>query len=133
MANNPLYRARSEHLLTFATAGTATNASSFVDMQGADGVYVLGRFGTAATQNTVQLLQATATGQAGTALGSTLQRNVTEYRIDAYRPSQRYVKVETVRAASSTLGDVWAIKYNIRRQSSTATSQTGSAFHSTPT
>lgn len=134
MPGNLKFNALSDHVLSFATAGTATGGrnSSFVDMQGADGVYFVGRFGTAATQNFAQLAHASATSSSGTNLGSTIVRNQTHFRIDAYRPSKRFVRLRQVIGSASVQGDAWAIRYNLRRRSATATTQDGT-FVATPT
>lgn len=131
MADNLIYNTQSFQVRTFATDGTSNVNSSWVDTQGADGVLFLSEFGTAATQNFTRLDYATATGASASNLATTIVRNETDHRYDVYRPDERYVRLHQERGSSSTLESAWAITYNLRRASSTAT-QAGS-FHNRPT
>lgn len=133
MPNNLLYNVRSDNIYTGATAGTSAKNSSFTDTQGADGLYVLARMSVSGTGgNTFTLAQASATSQSPTSLGSTTQTGKLTVRIDAWRPSKRYVRVAVARGTAAAIGDIWAIRYNLRRNSSTATSEQG-VFVATPT
>ena len=133
MADNLIYNVLAKNVFTGATEGTSAKTSDFVDMQGADGLYVLARMGVSGTGgNTFQLAHASATSESPTSLGSTLQTGKLTVRIDAYRPSKRYVRVAVARGTAAALGDIWAIRYNLRRRSATATSEVG-GFVATPT
>lgn len=126
---NQIYRTEIINVATTQAAATTTQTTTAVDMQGYDGVVFLGRFAAAATTNSANVAQATATGGTFADLAGTAQRNVTDFRIDIYRPEERYVRLEYHRA-SVALGDTWAIQYAGRNlSSSTQTFE----FHATPT
>lgn len=101
------------------TAGTSAVNSGSVDMRGYEGVIFITSFGTAATDNTCNLAQSSDDGSAddftdltGTATGATASDE--DIWLDVYRPSKRYVRLEAVRATSSTLESIWAIQYGAR-------------------
>jgi len=127
--NNLGSNAKFIHILANQAAATTTQNSAAVDMQGWDGVVFLGRIATAATTNAVNLAQSTASGGTFSDLAGSEQRNVTDYRIDVYRPRERYLRTETHRG-SVALGSQWAIQYRGRSLAS-ATAQY--EFHASPT
>ena len=99
-------------------AGTSAVNSASVDMTGYEGVIFITRFGTAASNNTVNAAggsdDSTFTDYTGTSVASgTSDENVW---IDVFRPIDRYVRLEAARGTSSTLESVTAIRYGGRKQ-----------------
>jgi len=129
MPRNLIYNTEIVALATTEAAATTTKNTSAVDMQNWDGCVFLGRFKTAATGTYVNIAQSTASGGTYSDLASTAQRNVTNWRIDVYQPRERYLRVEAHRG-SVAMGDVWAIKYAQRVNSS---STQAFEFHASPT
>lgn len=100
-----------------AAATTAVNSPS-VDMAGYEGVLFMTRFGTAASNNTVNAAgsadDSTFTDYTGSSVVSGTSDEVVW--IDVYRPIDRYVRLEAARGTSSTLESVTAILYGGRKQ-----------------
>lgn len=94
-------------------AGTSAVNSGSVDMAGWDGVVFLTSFGTAATDNSVNLAQSsddsTFTDLEGTKTGATASDE--DVWLDVLHPTARYIRLEAVRTTSSTLESIWAIQY----------------------
>lgn len=128
---NLLYRTEQLQVLANQAAATTTQNSAAIDMQGWDGVMILGSFATVhATTKYVNVAQSTASGGTYSDLAGTAQRGVTQFRYDIYRPRERFLRVEYHRA-SGALGTTWAIKYGARRHSTTSTQV--SEIHLSPT
>lgn len=123
-------------IIQVATAepqATATKSLGPVDMQGWDGVVFLGRYKSAATSNRVRLQVATATDGSYTILATTEVNNVTDFRLDVYRPTERYLQLRYSRGTGGTgvvFGDTWAIQYNGRNLASSTQQIT---FRASPT
>lgn len=131
MASNILSRSRATRIHANIAAATTTQNSSAIDMQGWDGVLIVGDFASAmATGKSVNLAQSTASGGTFLDLAGSAQRAVTNFRFDVYRPRQRFMRVEYHRS-SVALGTTWAIQYGGRRLSSSATDD--SLFLASPT
>lgn len=128
---NLLYRTKQLHILANVAAATTTQNSTAIDMQGWEGVLIVGRIASAmATTKSVNLAGSTASGGTFVDLAGTAQRETTDFRYDLYRPLKRFVRVEYHRS-SVALGSTWAILYGGRRLSSSATET--SEFHASPT
>jgi DNA-binding transcriptional regulator LsrR (DeoR family) len=115
--SNLVYRTEIINLATTEAAATTTQNTTPVDMQNFDGVLFCGRIKTAGAANYVSAQMATATGGTYTNIVGTKQASVTNWRMDIYKPRERYVRIKTSRG-SVALGDVWAIKYAQRINSS---------------
>ncbi len=104
------------HVLANVAAATTTQNTVAVDMQGWDGVVFLGRIASAmaTTLGGVNVAQSTASGGTFTDLQGTGIRGGTDFRIDIWRPRERYLRAEYHRD-STALGNTWAILYNGRR------------------
>ena len=106
-------------MLTAATAaGTSDVDSGIVDMQGYEGVSFFTRFGTAAANNSIKAQQGQASNLSDAAdLANTSVVSGTSDEgvyLDIYKPQERYVRIRALRGTSSTLGDIWALKYGNR-------------------
>ena len=98
-------------------AGTTAVNSASVDMANYEGVVFLTSFGTAATDNSVNVAQSsddsTFDDLLGTKTGATASDE--DVWLDIYRPSDRYVRLEAVRTTSSTLESIYAIQYGPKK------------------
>lgn len=100
-------------------AAAATHYSDIVDMADWDGVIFLASIGTAATNNGVKAQQDTDSAGAtmadleGTSILS--DGTQTDFVLDIYRPSERYVRLAVLRGVSSTIESMWAIQYRGRK------------------
>ena len=124
---------RTHKILNIATtraAATTTQNTSAVDMQGFDAVTFFGRWKTAATTSNVNVAQSTASGGTYTDLTGTKVLNKTHWRIEVYRPRERFLRVEYHRG-SAAFGDTWAVLSQPRR-GTTITANVGE-FHASPT
>lgn len=113
---------------TQSTATSAVNTDS-VDMTGFDGVVFVGALATANAGNSVNLAQSsdnsTFVDLAGTAQVPGTSGDLVA--IDLFRPSDRYVRAEIVRAGASTVTETfYAIQYRGRKSpiTSIATQET---------
>jgi len=113
---------------TQSTATSAVNTDS-VDMTGFDGVVFVGALATANAGNSVNLAQSsdnsTFVDLAGTA--QVPGTNGDLVAIDLFRPSDRYVRAEIVRAGATTVTETfYAIQYRGRKSpiTSIATQET---------
>jgi len=103
----------------YESAGTGAVNSTAVDMQGWDGVLFLTTMHVANSGNYINAAQGDlSNGSDAADLEGT--KVVCEYAdvamwLDIYKPIDRYVRVEAVRAGSSTaMGEIWAIQYSGR-------------------
>jgi hypothetical protein len=101
-----------------AAATSAVNGDG-VDMTGYDGVLFFTSFGTAASNNTVNLAQSDDDGSSddytdleGTSVASGTSDE--DVWVDFAHPTKKYVRLEAARGTSSTLESIWAIQYNAR-------------------
>lgn len=102
---------------TQATGTGAVNSDS-VDMQGWDGVLFIGAFATANAGNYVNLAQSTDDATFAD-LEGTKQTPGTDADLiaaDLFRPRERYVRLEMVRAGATTVTETFfAIRYRGRK------------------
>lgn len=102
-------------------AATSAIESNVVDMSGYDGVLFLTRFGTAAANNSVKVQQgeesnlSDAVDLEGSGVVSGADPSNEAIYVDVYKPNKRYVRLYATRGTSSTLGEIWAIKYCPRK------------------
>lgn len=102
-------------------AATSAIESDVVDMSGYDGVLFLTRFGTAAANNSVKVQQgeesnlSDAVDLEGSGVVSGADPSNEAIYVDVYKPNKRYVRLYVTRGTSSTLGEIWAIKYGPRK------------------
>lgn len=102
-------------------AATSAVESDVVDMSGYDGVLFLTRFGTAAANNSVKVQQgeesnlSDAVDLEGSGVVSGADPSNEAIYVDVYKPNKRYVRLYVTRGTSSTLGEIWAIKYGPRK------------------
>lgn len=105
-----------------STANTTAVNSTGVDMDqdgGYEGVMFVTSFGTAASDNTVNLAQGADNASdwvdlVGTSVTSGSSDE--DVWLDVYKPTDRYVRLEAARGTSTTLESVWAILYNPRNK-----------------
>lgn len=102
-------------------AATSAIESDVVDMSGYNGVLFLTRFGTAAANNSVKVQQgeesnlSDAVDLEGSGVVSGADPSNEAIYVDVYKPNKRYVRLYVTRGTSSTLGEIWAIKYGPRK------------------
>ncbi len=100
------------------TAATTAVNSAAIDMSDYNGVLFITSFGTAATGNTINAAESTASGGtyvdlAGTSVTSGASDE--DVWLDVYKPDKEFIRLEAVRSgASSTLESIWAIQYEPR-------------------
>lgn len=103
------------------TAATSAVNSDIIDMQGFEGVIFLTRFGTAAADNSVKIQSGAnssltdAADLEDTSVVSGADPSNEAVYVDVYKPQERYVRLVASRGTSSTLGEIWAIKYGARK------------------
>jgi len=103
------------------TAATSAIESDVIDMSGYDGVLFLTRFGTAAANNSVKAQQGDAANLSdaadlkGSSVVSGADPTNEAVYVDIFKPTKRYVRLYVSRGTSSTLGEIWAIKYGPRK------------------
>ena len=99
-----------------STAATSAVNSDGVDMTGYAGVVFLTSFGTAATDNTVEVAQSTDNSSFADLLGTSVASGASDEDVwvDVYEPQERYVRLEVARGTSSTLESIWALQYGAR-------------------
>lgn len=102
-----------------STANTTAVNSTGVDMTGYDAVCFITSFGTAATDNTVNLAVSDDDGGSddytdvtGTSVASGSSDE--DVWLDIQRPRKKYVRLEAARGTSTTLESIWAIQYKAR-------------------
>ncbi len=98
------------------TANTTAVTSDAIDMEGFEGVMIIGSIGTQNTGNYAKVQQSSDNAVLdaysdleGTKVTTTVSGN--SFLIDIYRPAKRYLKCVVTRGASSTSGVMHAIKY----------------------
>lgn len=96
-----------------STAATSAVDSDSVDMAGWEGVLFVTSFGTANADNTVNLAQSSDDSSFTDLEGTKVSSGSSDEDVwlDVYMPAERYVRLEAVRTASSTLESIWAIQY----------------------
>jgi len=106
------------------SAGTAVTSDA-VDMQGFEGVMFFGSIATANAGNFAKARQDSASNM-GAAADLEGTKNVTgddadSFLIDVYRPRERYVDCQVVRAGANTAtGDIYALQYGPLRKAPTS-------------
>ena len=100
-------------------AAGSDHYSDILDMAGWDGVVFLASIGTAAANNGVNAEQDTDSAFGtdpqdleGTKILSDATQ--TDFVLDIYRPTERYVRLQIIRGTSTTIEAVWAIQYQGR-------------------
>lgn len=119
-------------------ANTTAITSDAIDMEGFEGVMILGSFGTANAGNYAKVQQSDDSAGSpdgysdleGTKLVPSVSGNT--YLIDVYRPTKRYLKVVQTRGASSTVGVMLAIKYGAKLSPTSHGTVIDSEAHSSP-
>ena len=106
------------------TAGTGDVTSSSVDMTedgGYDGVVFMTSYGTAAAGNILKASQS-ADDSSWNELTSPVAPGASDedQAIEVQRPVDRYVRAVAERGTSSTLGDIYALRYRSRTRPVTA-------------
>lgn len=102
---------------TQASAGTAVNTDS-VDMTGYDGVVFVGALATANAGNSVNVAQSSDNSTFADLEGTAQVpgTNGDLVAIDVFRPTDRYVRAEIVRAGADTVTETFfAIQYRGRK------------------
>ena len=114
-----------------AAAGTSALVSTVIDMQGWDGVIILGQISVANAGNYLSVAQDIAVGMGTGAdlLGSKVicTASLQVIGIDIYRPRERYLQSTITRTASTATGVFYAIQYR-GKKSPTTIARTGYAF-----
>lgn len=102
----------------YASAATSAVNSTAIDMSGWDGVLFLTTMAVANAGNYINAAQgASADGSDAADLEGTkvVCTGANEALwLDIYKPTDRYVRLEAVRTASSAMGEIYAIQYNGR-------------------
>jgi hypothetical protein len=101
-------------------AAAADHYSDVVDMAGWDGAVFLVSIGSAASNNGANLEQDTASGFGtdpqdleGTKILS--DGTQTDFVLEVYRPTDRYVRCQVIRGTSTTIEAIWCIQYRGRK------------------
>ena len=122
-----------------SAANTGDVTSDSVDMAGYEGVIFFASYGTAATDNLPNAETSSDDGSsdaftdlAGTEVG--VGSSDEDVWLEIHRPVERYVKVIYARGTSTTLGDIWAIRYGARTlpQDNTTTGTIFGEAHASP-
>ncbi len=117
-----------------SSAGTALNTAS-VDMQGFEGVMFFGRMATADVGNFANLAQSSDDSSFADLLGTKVVPgdDADSFMIDVYRPLDRFVRLEVVRAGADTIvGDIYAIQYSGRTAPTTHGATIDAETHISP-
>lgn len=99
------------------TAGTSVVTSSHVDLAGYKGALFVTSFGTANAGNLLHLEGSASTAStafadlAGTEVNSTGGSDEDQF-CEIHDSQYRYVRAAALRGASSTLGDIWCLRYS---------------------
>ena len=101
------------------SAGTGDVTSDSVDMAGYEGVMFFSSYGTANANNLPNLETSSDDGGsdaftdlAGTEVG--VGASDEDVWVEVHRPRERYIKAIFARGTSSTLGDIWALRYGAK-------------------
>jgi hypothetical protein len=114
--------------LILAKAGQATGTSTIttdpIDTQGFDGVMIFGSIATVNAGNYAKARQGQVSDMSdGADLTGTKivpGTNGNSFCIDLYKPTERYVDVQVVRAGATTvLGDIYALLYEAHKKPTT--------------
>lgn len=102
-------------------AGAATGGVNHtaIDMDGYDGLLILTSFGTPAADNNFKLQSSDASGSGyADVAGSAVNDGVTtkNFAIELYHPLKRYHRLVSTRGTSSTVNDIWVIRYKGRKR-----------------
>ena len=101
-------------------AGTTEVDGATIDTSGFEGVLFIAKFGTAASNNTLQAQQGAASNLSDAAdlegTSVTVGSSDELVYLDLYRPRERYVRIQAERGTSTTLDWCVAIKYGARKQ-----------------
>lgn len=129
-------RIKIQKVADHTTAATTTVTSATVDMLGYEGCLFITSYGTAASGNIANVQQSADDSSYADLLGSAVTSGSSDEDvwIDVYRPGDRYLQLECVRATSSTLESIWAIKYggkNLPEDNTTSGTITGE-LHASP-
>jgi hypothetical protein len=96
-------------------AGTSEVDGATIDTAGLEGVLFIAKFGTAATDNTLQAQQGADSGLSDAAdlIGTSVAVGASDEIVwlDLYRPQERYVRVQVERGTSTTLDWCVALGY----------------------
>jgi len=118
-----------------ASAGTAVNSSS-VDMQDFEGCVFFGTMDTANAGNYANLARSTDDSTFNDLTGTKVVPgdNDDVFCIDCFRPGERYVRVELVRAGADTAhGEIYALRYGpIRKGPVSHGSDIDIEYHASP-
>lgn len=117
-----------------ASAGTALDTAS-VDMQGFEGAMFFGRVASEDAGNFAHLAQSsddsTFVDLAGTRVVT--GDDADSFLIDIYRPTDRYVRCELVRAGTNTIvGDIYCIQYGAKTMPTSQGSTIDAETHISP-
>lgn len=97
--------------------GTSAVDSDAVDMSGFEGVMFVGSITTANAGNFANAAQGNTSGGTFDDLAGTKVvpgDNGDSFMIDVYRPTDRWVRCEVTRGATTVTGDIYAIQYGAR-------------------
>lgn len=107
-----------DKVLVYTATGTTTINTDEVDMQGYDGVVFIASVGSSAADVGMKVQQDIVTGMSGAAdlEGSKQLLDGTQKQIvvDIHRPLERFVRAAVIRATTTTIEAVWAIRYRAR-------------------
>lgn len=100
-------------VLTNTVTGTTTINTTAVDMQGFEGVVFVASLSTAAANNGIKAQQGQAANLSDAAdlAGSQILANKTDFVLDIYRPTERYLRAAILRGTTTVIDAVWAIQY----------------------
>lgn len=103
------------------TAGTSTITSSSWDMQEYEGFVLLTAFGTAAANNTVKIQDSSDNSTFADVANSSTVNGTTDknFAIEVYKPKNRYHQAVFARGTSTTIDNVWLIRFGGKVKSET--------------
>lgn len=115
--------------------GTSTITGAAIDMAGFDGVMVVIRLGSPATNNNIRLTQCDTTGGSYADLTGTLVGNHATDNpliVDLKRPVEGFIKYVVTRGTTTTIDTVCVIQYKARTRPATQPSGTQIERHHAP-
>lgn len=121
---NLLKNAQLKLVLAAAVTGTTTLTTATIDTQGFDGVMIFGSIASVNAGNFAKARQGQVSDMSDGAdlLGTKVVpgTNGNSFCIDLYKPTERYVDVQIVRAGLTTVtGDVYALLYEAHKAPTT--------------
>jgi len=121
----------------YESAAGSTHYSDILDMAGFEGVVFVASIGTAAANNGVNAQQDTdaAGGTMADLEGTKILSDATQtdFVLDIYRPTERYVRLAVLRGTSTTIEAVWAIQYGAHKMpTDNDTAAQASEVHASP-